>query len=60
MSGDSNGNEGGSGEENVWSDIDSDLFEELVAGIEAFKCVERIESTNPFFGTFDDYFQYQV
>lgn len=44
MSGDENGNERGSGEEDVWTDVDSDVFEELVAGIEASEGVERVET----------------
>lgn len=39
-----NENEKGDGEEDVWTDVDSDVFEELVAGIEASEGVERVET----------------
>lgn len=44
MSGGNNRNEGERGEEDVWTDVDSDVFEELVAGIEASEGVERVET----------------
>ncbi len=43
MSGNENESENG-GEEDVWSAVDSDVFEELVAGIEASEGVDRVET----------------